>query len=158
MKLLQELLEALDANARKAMDLGRSTGKAGKPMAKRETIEANLGPEAWKPYTEGYREGERMSKDKDAAGDERRPTNEGGELSEAKRQRRVEIDKAEFDKLFVKHEAADKKAKISHLGVPKMTVDVRKDKTGTYVQYYGDSKTPTIERSAKQGKFWKYVD
>lgn len=59
MKLLQELLENLKGSERKAMDLGRSTGEAGKPMAKQETIEQNLGPEAWKPYVNGYREGKR---------------------------------------------------------------------------------------------------
>jgi len=72
MKLLQELLEALSGQERKAMDLGRSTGRAGKPIAKRETIEKNLGPQAWGPYSEGYKEGKREFDGKDAEGDDRR--------------------------------------------------------------------------------------
>lgn len=59
MKLLQELLEALNGSQRAAMNLGRNTGLAGKPIAKQETIEKNMGADAWVPYSEGYKEGKR---------------------------------------------------------------------------------------------------
>ena len=72
MKLLQQLLEAMQGQERAAYNLGKSTGERGKPMAKQEVIEKNMGPEAWKPYSDGYKEGERIFNNKDAAGDERR--------------------------------------------------------------------------------------
>lgn len=54
---LQELREGLKGSDRAAYKLGRSTGEAGKPIAKQQTIEQNMGPDAWVPYKNGYQEG-----------------------------------------------------------------------------------------------------
>lgn len=69
---LFDLDEGLKSHERSAYNLGRSTGKAGKPMAKQETIERLMGPDTWIPYSNGYKEGQNIFKSQDKVGDERR--------------------------------------------------------------------------------------